>query len=92
MCVSSTCNTATSALLRRSKPLQHHMSDDPFKSVFSFLHRVRAHLLIKQLLVWLSAFQELFAVKHSMFIVQMTADIPVTQQQNIMYLEDTCCQ
>lgn len=44
------------------------------------------YLLVKKLLRWLSGFQELFAVKHPMFIVQMTSNIPVIYTHIDIYI------
>lgn len=35
------------------------------------------HLSVEELLSWLSAFQEVFAVEDPMFVVHVTADVPV---------------
>lgn len=40
-------------------------------------YQVSIYLLVKKLLSWLSGFEELFTVKHSMLIVKMTTKIPV---------------
>lgn len=34
-------------------------------------------LLVEQLVCWFSGFQELLTVEHTMFIIEMAADVPV---------------
>lgn len=46
-------------------------------SIYCRLHQ-NNHLSVEKLLSRLSAFQEIFAVEDPMFIVQMTADVPVS--------------
>lgn len=86
MCVSNTCNTTMliwrwapgpapfvcSEMSANLSPIQVKIIEkDPL------FYQVSIYLLVKNLFSWLSVFQELFTVKHSMFIVQMTANIPV---------------